>query len=100
MIDEYPWGRYYERAILETNGSKLANYIRVAEQAIMARVEELNRNHGGDEGERAAIRDALSGLKMLRKELIQSVPEGNLETGSSRDTTPPSNSGHRWQEQE
>jgi hypothetical protein len=99
MIAEYPWGRYYKTAILETNRSKLADHIRVAEQAIVARVEELNRDHGGTEEERAAIRDALSGLKILRKELVQSVPEGNLEGGSSKDAPPPSNSGSSWREE-
>jgi hypothetical protein len=99
MIAEYPWGRYYEVAMLETNRSKLANRIRVAEQAILARVEELNRDHGGTEEERAAIRDALSGLKILRKELVQSVPEGNLEEGSTEDAPPPSNSGSSWREE-
>ncbi|MGA8439194.1 MAG: hypothetical protein WB762_02630 [Candidatus Sulfotelmatobacter sp.] len=98
MIAEYPWGRYYEKAILETNRSKLASHIRVAEQAIMARAEELNSDHGGGEEERAAIRDALSGLRILRRELVQSVSEGNLERGSSGDTPPPSNTGSGWRE--
>jgi hypothetical protein len=69
MIVEYPWGRSYETAILETDRSKLATHIQVAERAIMARIQELSRDHGGSEEERAAIRDALSGLKILQKEI-------------------------------
>jgi hypothetical protein len=92
MIVDYPWGRSYERAILETNRSKLAKHVQLAEQAIMARVQELNRDGGGTEEERAAIRDALSGLKILHKELAQSVSEGNFGTGSQKNTPPPSDS--------
>ena len=78
MIDDYPWGRSYKAAILETDRSKLATQIRLAEQAIMSRLQELNGDHGGTPEEQAAIRDALSGLNMLRKEVSQMVPEGNF----------------------
>lgn len=78
MIADYPWGRSYKAAILETDRSKLAEQIRVAEQAITNRLQELNSDHGGTPEEQAAIRDALSGLNMLRKELSQKIPEANL----------------------
>ncbi len=82
MIPDYPWGRLYETAILETDRSKLANHIQVAERAIMARVHELSSDHGGTEAERTAIHDALSGLKILKKELTQSVPQEHFGSGS------------------
>ena len=100
MISEYPWGLFYERAILETDRSKLAKHIQVAEQAIMTRTQELSRDHGGSEEERAAIHDALSGLRVLQKELKQSVPEENFQNGSSGGTRIPGNSGYCGQEQE
>ena len=68
MITEYSWGLSYKIAILETDRSKLPGHIQMAEQAIMGRLQELNGDHGGTEEERAAIRDALSGLRVLQKE--------------------------------
>src|ERR1700726_840621 len=98
MIAEYPWGRSYQTAILETDRSKLAKHIQVAERAIMTRIQELNSDHGGTEEERAAIRDALSGLKILRKELAQSVPEELFESGSPGDTRTRGRAGGQEQE--
>lgn len=92
MIAEYPWGRSYETAMLETDRSKLAKHVQVAEQAIVARVQELNSNGGGTAEERTAIRDALSGLKILQKELTQRVSEENFGTDSPGSTPPPGNS--------
>lgn len=85
MISDYPWARSYETAILETDRSKLAHQIQVAEQAISERERELNRNGGWTEDERAAIRDALSGLKVLREELKRDVSARTFEFGSEKD---------------
>lgn len=85
MISDYLWARSYEAAILETDRSKLAHHIRIAEQAISARERELNDNHGGTAEERSAIRDALSGLRVLRAELKREVSDGNFELGSEED---------------
>ena len=79
MIADYPWGRFYEAAILETDRSKLAKHIQVAEETISSRVRELNGNRDASEEERSAIRDALSGLRILRDEVWRAVPEGALE---------------------
>ena len=88
MIADYPWGRSYEAAILETDRSRLAKHIQLAEQAITVRIQELNCDHGGTDDERAAIRDALSGLRMLRNELLQGVPEGSFGRTSGGNPSP------------
>ena len=93
MIADYPWGRSYEAAILETDRSRLAKHIQLAEQTIMARIQELNCDHGGTDDERAAIRDAMSGLTMLRNELLQSVPEGSFGRTSGGAPSPQGSSG-------
>lgn len=100
MIADYPWGRSYKAAILETDRSKLAKQIRLAEHAITTRLQELNNDHGGTPEEQAAIRDALSGLNMLRKELSQRVPEGNFGGTGERGPAPAPNSGTFGEEYE
>ncbi len=98
MISEYPWGQLYETAILETDPSKLTKHIQVAKQAIMARVQELNTDHGGTIEERTAIRDALSGLQVLEKEVLRNVAEGNFGRGTAGDLGLGSNSGRGGQD--
>ena len=85
MISDYSWARSYEAAILETDRSKLAKHIRIAEQAIAARERELNQNGRGTEEERSAIRDALSGLRVLRDELKPDGSDGSFDFGSEED---------------
>jgi len=65
----YEWQRLYKVAILETDRSKLPRHIAVADAAIKARIHELSQDHAGTADERLAIEDALSGLKVLRKEI-------------------------------
>lgn len=100
MISDYPWARSYEAAILETDRSKLANHIRIAEQAILARERELNGSSVGTEEERSAIRDALSGLRVLRDELKRDVSEGTFEFGSEKDVARENHSRRCSQDQE
>ena len=100
MIAEYPWGRFYESAILETDRSKLAKHIQVAEREIATRMQELNSDPGSTEEERSALRDAMSGLTILRKELAQSVPEGGFGSNSPGNPRTEGNSGYCGQEQE
>jgi hypothetical protein len=69
MIGDYPWGRSYQAAILETDQARMTKCIQASEAEILARVEQLNSDHGGASEERQSIRDALSGLHMLRNEL-------------------------------
>lgn len=98
MISDYPWGRCYEAAILETDRSKLAKHIQIAEDALSARVRELNGNRDGTEAERSAICDALSGLRILREELARSIPEGSFGFGSEEELARNDNSARCNQE--
>ena len=95
MISDYPWARSYEAAILETDRSKLAERIQIAEEAISARERELDGNRVGSQEERSAIRDALSGLRVLRDEVKQDVPEGALELDLEEDIATNSHSHYR-----
>lgn len=63
------WKNLYTAAILETDWSKLNERIRAADLAIKGRLFEFSQNHGGTPEENQAIRDAVSGLTVLRNEL-------------------------------
>src|ERR1700721_4659156 len=62
---EYPWWEPYKFAVLETNRNKLRDRVNEAEQAIRERAS-LNGQVSNEE--RIAIEDAVSALKMLRRE--------------------------------
>jgi hypothetical protein len=62
------WEDAYHKAILETDNSVLAQRIEAADRAIKARLYELSLSHHGTLEEQQAIRDALVGLDVLRKE--------------------------------
>jgi hypothetical protein len=62
---EYPWWEPYKFAVLETNRNKLRDRVNAAEQAIRERAS-LNGQVSNEE--RIAIEDAMSALKMLRRE--------------------------------
>lgn len=100
MISDYPWARSYEEAILETDRSKLAERIRIAEEAIAARERELDGNRAGTEEERSAIRDALSGLRVLRDEVKEDFSAGAFELGLEENVAGNANSGRCSQESE
>jgi hypothetical protein len=100
MIADYPWGRFYEAAILETDRTKLARHIQIAEETLSARIRELNGNRDGTGEERSAIHDALSGLRILREELSRGGSEGTFGFSSGEDVAGNNNSGGCNQEQE
>lgn len=91
MISDYPWARSYEAAILETDRFKLTKRIQIAEETILARERELNGSIGAEE--RSALRDALSGLRVLREEVQQDVLQGAFELGLEEDIAVNNNSG-------
>jgi hypothetical protein len=66
----YGWVEIYQRAMLETDRSKLAERIEAAQTAIDRRLQEINAGHDSTD-ERRAIRDALAGLRVLRGEVPQ-----------------------------
>jgi hypothetical protein len=63
------WEKLYKEAILETDWSKMENSIQAAESAISARLHEFSLDHGGTPEENQRLRDALSGLSVLRREV-------------------------------
>ena len=62
---EYPWWEPYKFAVLETDREKLKDRVIAAEQAIRERAS-LNGQVSNEE--RIAIEDAMSALRMLKKE--------------------------------
>jgi hypothetical protein len=65
----YGWEESYKSAMMETDRSKLWERIEEAHTAINRRLQEINAGHDSRE-ERYAIRDALAGLNVLRRELL------------------------------
>lgn len=66
MTATYDWQRYYEAAILETDRLRLPKWVKSAQAAIDARIEELRSDHQSTADEQAALADALAGLRLLR----------------------------------
>ena len=65
----YGWEETYKSAMLETDRSKLQVRIEAAQNAIDRRLRQINGGHDSVE-ERRAIRDALVGLRVLRREVL------------------------------
>ena len=63
------WEELYQAAIVETDWSKMEERIQAVESAIAARLDEFSVNHGGTPEENQRLRDALSGLSVLRREV-------------------------------
>lgn len=71
---EYPkWQRAYWEALLEVQPHKLAARIFDAETAILTRMQELESMSNGHD-ERAAIEDALRGLRVLQRQRLDYPP--------------------------
>jgi hypothetical protein len=67
------WQREYEASIHEDEPKKLLKCIHAAEAAIFNRLQELARNSDNPESkpERQAIADALSVLRVLKRDKLQ-----------------------------
>jgi hypothetical protein len=70
MTLSYPWQKLYEEAALEFDKEKLADRIRLAEEAISARLQELSRVDGNAGSERQTLAAAIAGLRVLQRECI------------------------------
>jgi hypothetical protein len=64
------WEKLYKEAIFETDWLKIENLIQAAESAISARLHDFSLDHGGTPEENQRLRDALSGLSVLRGEVV------------------------------
>jgi hypothetical protein len=65
------WEQFYRAAVLETDWSKIQERILVADFAIAERLQAFSLNHGGTPEENHSIRDALSALSVLRREVAE-----------------------------
>ena len=68
---EPEWQRLYVEALVEVNPLVLAERVAVAEKAILSRVAELCTT-SDDRAEWKAIEDAITGMAVLRRELLKS----------------------------
>ena len=68
---KYGWQELYATALLETDWSKIEEKLQVAANGIRTRLDEFAMNHGGTPEENQAIKDALHGLDILRKEVAK-----------------------------
>jgi len=62
--------RAYIDAILETDDEKLTKRIDTAEEKLLARISELNNDHGGNPEELEALVTAMGGLHKMRIERL------------------------------
>jgi hypothetical protein len=62
----YSWQEAYQAALLETDWTKMHEWVQRAESEIHKRRLELSQDHGGTQEERDALVNAMSGLGVLR----------------------------------
>ena len=67
---KYDWERDYLAALLETDNEKLKDLVTRAKATLLARVDQLNTDHGESAEERASLAIALCGLRKLRIERL------------------------------
>jgi hypothetical protein len=65
------WKQLYQSAMLEFDRTKLKDRVEVAQHAIEDRLRDLDQNRGGNSEECQQLRDALSGLRVLSREIVQ-----------------------------
>lgn len=68
MTSESYWFEFYKTALLETDWTKMQERINAAESAMEERQIVLSADHGGTPEERQALADAITGLRVLRRE--------------------------------
>ena len=65
-VPTYKWQASYQAALLESDWTKMQERVHKAESEIHKRRLELSKDHGGTDEERAALVNAMNGLKVLR----------------------------------
>jgi PAS domain-containing protein len=65
------WKQLYQSAMLEFDRTKLKDRVDVAQHAIEDRLRDLGQDRGGSSPECQQLRDALSGLRVLSREIVQ-----------------------------
>lgn len=68
---ENSWHEIYKAALLETDWTKIDERIQTAESVVRERERVLSEDHGGTPEEKIALADAISGLRVLRREAAE-----------------------------
>ena len=68
------WRELYEAAVIETDVKQMESRIQAARAAIDSRFHDLQMDHGGSPEERQVLDDALTGLKVLEREIKPTHP--------------------------
>jgi len=71
MTCYYIWQESYMAALLETDWTKMHERLLAAEAEIRERKRVLSEDHGGTAQERQAIVDAINGMKMLHRDVVE-----------------------------
>jgi hypothetical protein len=69
IVPTYKWQASYQAAVLETDWTRMAELVQAAESEIHQRRLQLSKDHGGTDEERAALVNAMSGLRVLRNDV-------------------------------
>jgi hypothetical protein len=72
------WHQSYQEALLETDWTKMEQRLHTAETDIHQRRLVLPQDHGGADAERAALVNAMSGLRVLRMNVASWLERQNL----------------------
>src|SRR6202158_922032 len=72
------WHQSYQEALLETDWTKMEERIQTADSDIHQRRLVLSQNQGGTDEERAALVNAMSGLRVLRMNVASWLERQNL----------------------
>jgi len=72
------WQESYQAALLETDWTKMQERVQTAESEIHQRRLVLSQDHAGTDEERAALVNAMSGLRVLRMNVASCLERQNL----------------------
>ena len=72
------WHQSYQEALLETDWTKMEERLHTAESDIHQRRLVLSQDPGGTDEERAALVNAMSGLRVLRMNVASWLERQNL----------------------
>jgi len=78
VLTSYSWQESYQAALLETDWTKMQDRVQTAESEIHQRRLVLSQDHGGTDEERVALVNAMSGLRVLRKNIASWLERQNL----------------------
>ena len=78
MPTSYSWQESYQAALLETDWTMMQERVQTAESEIHQRRLVLSQDHGGTDEERAALVNAMSGLRVLRMNVASWLERQNL----------------------